>query len=105
MKKMLSLKEIYNKNFYIIDCENFIYYPKVVKIIAREISPNDGISYITNENKKMYIEELKRFKNLEEAYKEAKRLNDLPKNKKRADEWNDPEEVFRRKSIEAILKD
>ena len=105
MKKMLSLEEIYNKNFYIIDCENFIYYPKIVKIIAEKVSSEHGISYITNENKKVCIEELKRFKNLEEAYKEAKRLNDLPKNKKRADEWNDPKEIFRRKSMEAILKD
>ena len=50
------------------------------------------------------MEELTRFKNLEEAYKESKRLNDLPQNKKRANEWNDPKEIFRRKSMEAIFK-
>ena len=52
----------------------------------------------------MYAEELNKFKNIEQAYNEANRLNQLPENQKRAYEWNNPESVFKRKYMRAITK-
>ena len=105
----MDIGEIFNKEFYIVDCENFIYFPRKVRVIGFEASPDEIIfitnlkEHLINENRKMYIEELERFKSFEEAYKEAKRLNELPKNKKRAEEWNNENAVFKRKYIEAML--
>ena len=105
----MDIGEIFNKEFYIVNCENFIYFPRKVRVIGLEASPDEIIfitnleEHLINENRKMYIEELERFKSFEEAYKEAKRLNELPKNKKRAEEWNNAKAVFKRKYLEAML--
>ncbi len=110
MSKELNLEELYNKEFYIIDCLNFIYYPKIVRGIGFEISPDelniitDAVEYLTKENRKYTIEYLEQYKTFEEARKEAERLNNLPKNKKRAKEWNSPESIFKRKVIEESLR-
>ena len=105
----MDIDKIFNKEFYIVDCENFIYFPRKVRVIGFEAS-SDEIIFITNlkehlinENRKMYLEELERFKSFEEAYKETKRLNELPNNKKRAEEWNNAKAVFKRKYIESML--
>lgn len=105
----MYLDEMFNKEFYIVDCNNFVFFPRIVKVIKFEVSPYEVIfvtnlkDRVINENRKMYIEELERFKSFEEAKKEAERLNKIPKNKKRADEWNSPEAIFRRKYMEAML--
>ena len=105
----MDIDEIFNKEFYIVDCENFIYFPRKVRVIGFEASPDEIIfitnlkEHLINENRKMYLEELERFKSFEEAYKEAKRLNELPKNKKRAEKWNNAKAVFERKYLEAML--
>lgn len=105
----MDLEEIFNKEFYIVDCESFIYFPRKVRVIGFEAS-SDEIVFITNlkehlinENRKMYIEELERFKSFEEAKKGAERLNEIPENKKRADEWNNAKATFNRKYMEAML--
>ena len=105
----MDIDKIFNKEFYIVDCENFIYFPRKVRVIGFEAS-SDEIIFITNlkehlinENRKMYLEELERFKSFEEAYKETKRLNELPNNKKRAEEWNNAKAIFARKYLEAML--
>lgn len=107
----MSIDEILSKEFYIVDCEDYIYFPRKIRIIGIEISSEDGERYITDieeglpkENRKMYAEELNKFKNIEQAYNEANRLNQLPENKKRAYEWNNPESVFKRKYMRAITK-
>ena len=102
--------DIYGKRFYIVDCDNFIFYPKVVKAIGLEISPDelsiitDNIDNITNENIQYSIEYLEYFKSFEEAKKEAERLNNILENKERADKWNNPEAVYKRKLWEEDIK-
>ena len=100
--------EIFNKKFYIVDCRNFVFFPRTVRVIGFEASP-DEIIFITNlkehlihENRRMYIEELERFKSFEEAFEEAERLNELPENKKRADDWNNAKAVFARRYLEEL---
>lgn len=104
----MDLDEIFNKKFYIVDCRDFVYFPRTVRVIRFEASP-DEIIFITNlkehlihENRKMYIEELERFKSFEEAFEEAERLNELPENKKRADDWNNAKAVFKRRYLEEL---
>lgn len=104
----MDLDEIFNKKFYIVDCQNFVFFPRTVRVIGCEVS-TDEIIFITNlkehlihENRKMYIEELERFKSFEEAFEEAERLNELPENKKRADDWNNAKAVFARRYLEEL---
>lgn len=104
----MDMDEIFNKEFYIICCRDFVYFPKKVKVIGFEASP-DEINFIidleeplTHENRRMYIEELERFKSFEEAFEEAERLNELPKNKQRAEEWNNAKAVFARRYLEEL---
>ena len=106
----IRLDELFNKEFYIVDCKNFIFYPRIVIAIGFEMSSKelniitDKIDILTHENRKFPIEYLEQYKSFEEARKEAGRLNNLPKNKKRADEWNNPEAIFRRKLLEESIK-
>ena len=106
----IRLDELFNKEFYIVDCKNFIFYPRIVIAIGFEMSSKelniitDKIDILTHENRKFPIEYLEQYKSFEEARKEAERLNNLPKNKKRADEWNNPESIFRRKLLEESIK-
>ncbi len=87
--------DILDKEFYIIDCKDFIYFPRIVRVIGFEGGYNT-ISYrinikdnLSNRNyREISAYELTRFKTYEEAEKEAKRLNDIPSNKKRAKKWN-----------------
>ena len=108
--EVFNFKELYNKEFYIVDCSNFIFYPKIVRTIGFEISTDelniitDAIEHLTKENRRYSIEYLEQYKTFEEAEKEAKRLNNLPENKKRANEWNSPEAIFKRKILEESLK-
>ena len=106
----MKIDEIFNKEFYIICCRDFVYFPKKVKAIGFEAS-SDKIEFITDleeplthENRKMCIEELVRFKSFEEAFKEAERLNELPENKQRAEEWNNAKAVFTRRYLEELLR-
>lgn len=102
MKNELDLEDLLNKEYFIIECSNFVFYPKIIRPLGFEISPDelniitDDVDYLTHENRKYPIEQLEKFKSFEEAKKEAERLNNIPKNKKRAMEWNSPEEIYKR---------
>ena len=106
----MDLNKILNKEFYVVDCFNFIYFPRIIRVIGFNMSYQE-IEFITDiiesnikENKKMYLWELERFKSFEEAKKEAERLNNLEKNKRRANMYNSPEEIFKRKILEESLR-
>lgn len=84
-------KEIFDKEFYIIDCENFTYFARIVHVIGVEsYSNNSEILYTidiphpyeANEYRTMYLWELTRFKTFEEAREQAEIYNNNPKNKK-----------------------
>lgn len=102
MKNRLDLEELLNKDYFVIECSNLVFYPKVVRPIGFEVSPDetniitDEVDNLTHENRTYPIEYLENFKSFEDAKKEAERLNNIPKNKKRAMEWNSPEAVYRR---------
>lgn len=104
----MNIDEIFNKKFYIVCCRDFIYFPKKVRVIGFECSPDETDFIIdleeplTHENRRMSIEELERFKSFEEAFKEAERLNELPKNKQRAEEWNNAKAIFVRRYLEEL---
>lgn len=106
----INLDGLFNREFYIVNCKNFIFYPKTVRAIGFEMSSNelniiiDEVDGLTHENIEFPIEYLEQYKTFEEAKKEAERLNNLPKNKKRADEWNSPEAIFKRKLLEESIK-
>lgn len=101
----MEFEEIFKKEFYIVDCKNFIYFPRTVRVIGFEISIYE-IIYITDikeplihENRKMYLEELEKFKSFKEAQKEAERLNNIEENKKRAEKWNSIENIYLRQCL------
>ena len=106
------MEEFLNKEFYIVDCTNFIYFPRVVRAIGAEICYNEPIKYIvdipesycSNENRKIYKDELERFKSFNEAKQYAEKLNNIPKNKKRAKDWNSYENQYRMLLAEQQLK-
>ena len=104
------MEELFNKEFYIVDRSNFIFYPRVVRAKGFEMFPDEFeivtsiIDPVTKENKRYPIEYLEQYKSFEEARKEAERLNNLPKNKKQAEEWNNPDAIYRRKFLEESIK-
>lgn len=91
--KAFNLMNYINKEFYIIDCQDFTYFARKVQVIGFEMSLNDLIFIIDikdrlfNKHRKMYKEELEQFKSFAEASKRAKELNEIPENKKRAEQW------------------
>jgi hypothetical protein len=102
MSKILSEEEskkaenIFDKDYYIVDCENFTYFARKVRVIGISGGGyNDEIKYITNlphpfaanEHRSMYFNELTRFKTFKEAQEGARHLNENPKNKERRERW------------------
>lgn len=88
-------KDLLKKEFYIINCKDFIYYVQPVHIIGfGTSSDNEELHYILDiqdfmgKNVEMYMCELGKFKTFKEAQKEVDRLNNIPSNKKRAKQWN-----------------
>ena len=98
----IDVEELFNKEFYIVDCYSFIFYPRVIRTIGFEISPDETLiitnilDSLTKENIKYSIEYLEKYKSFEKTKKEAERLNNLPKNKKRAEDWNSSESIYKR---------
>lgn len=111
MKEVINLDELYNKEFYIVDCYDFIFFPMTARAMGYEISPDEFLIItdiedpLLKENRRFSFKYLEKYKSFEEAKKEAERLNNLPKHKKRAEEWNNPESIYKRKLwIEAIKR-
>jgi len=91
----MNIEKLLQKEFYIIDCKDFIYYVQPTHIIGfgccagdEEIHYYLDVKDITGRDKEMYMYELEKFKTFEEAQKEVDRLNNIPSNKKRAKQWN-----------------
>lgn len=101
MSKILSEEEskkaenIFDKDYYIVDCENFTYFARTVKAVGWSQSYGSNIEilidipepYCPNEYRKMYIDELEVFKTFKEAQERARHLNENPKNKERRERW------------------
>ena len=80
-----SLNKFMKKDFYVIDCEKFVFFPRIIHIVRFEMAYNSPILFYTNikGSRGLYIEELERFKTFEEAEREATRLNSISDIKKR----------------------
>ena len=88
-------EEILGKEYYIVDCYDFVYFPRIAHIVGVGSSSADSeLEYYintTNSNNEERIvnkNELERFKTFEEAKEYAEYLNNIPKNKERAEKWN-----------------
>lgn len=102
-------KEIFDKEFYIIDCENFTYFARKVHVIGfgadmahseMEYMIDIPNPYKSNEYRTMYLWELTRFKTFEDAQKKAEYYNNIPKNKKiREDYINNMQKFLEMKYI------
>ena len=84
-----------DKEYYVVECYDFVYFPRIVHITGIVGSAcNSELEYYVNltdelhKDRRLYEKDLTRFKTFEEAEDEAKRLNDIPENKKRAEQWN-----------------
>ena len=94
MKQKIDLMELLSKEYYIVDCNHFTYFARKVRIIGG-IGWGTTIEYIIDvpetysldTNRKMHLEELEQFKTFKEAQKEAQRLNEIPENKKRKEDY------------------
>lgn len=92
--KSIDIKDIMSKEYYIVDCNNFTYFAKTVHVIGIIGSP-DGLEYEIDVPHPFYLGEhrtmiplvLEQFKTFTEAQKEAERLNNIPENKKRREDW------------------
>lgn len=110
MQKASNLEDLLNRFYYIVECDNFIFYPKTIRPMGFEISPDelniitDEVDILTKENKRYPIEYLENFKSFEEAKTEAERLNNIPENKRRSKEWNSPEAIYKRNLLMQELK-
>ena len=94
----MSLSEVIEKEHYIIKCKDFIYYPKVVRVIGMLYTTcGEEVKFVlddydsTNEEIEMYSDQLLRFETYCDCESECERLNNLHSNKKRAMEWTSPE--------------
>lgn len=91
----MNWEKLLKKEYYIIDCQDFIYFARVVHVVGVGDTCVDSepiyildIKDFMGKNREIYMSELERFKTFEEAKEEAKRMNNIPENKKRANEWN-----------------
>lgn len=84
-KETKKTQNIFDKDYYIVDCENFTYFARKVRVIGISSGGyNDEIEYITNlphpfaanEHRSMYFNELTRFKTFKEAQERARHLNE-----------------------------
>lgn len=85
---MDELMEFMKKEFYIVDCEDFVYFAKTIHVVGFSMSSSeDELMYLTDQDTIMSRFELERYKTFEEAQAKAKDLNEKPENKKRAEDW------------------
>ena len=91
----MKVDELLKKEFYIIDCKDFIYFVQPVHIIGfggcasdEELHYYLDVKDFMDRDMEVYMYELEKFKTFEEAKKEVDRLNNIPSNKKQAKQWN-----------------
>ena len=90
----MSISDLISKEYYIVDCNDFVYFARPVSIVGicggcveDEIEYIlDIYDYVTNDNRTAYMWQL--YEKEKDAKKEAKRLNNIPENKERAKDWN-----------------
>lgn len=90
-----------NKEYYVVDCNNFVYFPRIVHIIGiggssigEEIQYYINMSTLGRDETMIYKNDLTRFKTFKECEEYAKKLNEIPENKKRAEKWNSIENQY-----------
>lgn len=92
---MLDFEEILNKDYFIVDCENFTYFARVVRAIGFEQACEEELQiiidiaepYCPDRNRSLYITDLQTFKTFKEAQKYAEKLNKMPENIKRRERF------------------
>ena len=85
-----------DKEYYVVDCWDFVYFPRIVHIIGiGGSSANSEIEYTldmidnySNDYRTMYKDQLTRFETFDKCKEYAEYLNNIPENKKRAESWN-----------------
>ena len=92
-----NINDILHSTFYIVDCEEFVYFARKVKILGfGSHGYNEEIEYISDisepynpfgEPRKFYLSALTQYKTFKEAQNAAKKLNNMPENKKRFKRW------------------
>jgi len=92
-----NVNDILNSTFYIVDCEDLVYFARKVKILGFESHGyNEEIEYISDisepynpfgENRTFYLSVLTQYKTFKEAQNAAKKLNNMPENKERLKRW------------------
>ena len=94
--KEFNINNLYDKTFYIVDCENFVFFARKVKVIGFESRGVDteielllDIShpYKVGESRRIYLFELTKYNTFKKAQNAAKKLNNMPENKKRLKRW------------------
>lgn len=96
--KEFNLEDILSKEYYIVDCEEFIYFARKVKLLGcqgicgckfDEIEWESDIEerYSPGNYRHFYLSALTQFKTFKEAQEAAKKLNEMPENKKRFKRW------------------
>lgn len=102
-----SLNEFMKKEFYVIDCKNFVFFPRIIHIIGFEKYVNSPVLFYTNikGSRGLYIEELERFKTFEEAEREATRLNSISDIEKRTEEWYIAKNMYEKALFKNYLKE
>ena len=86
-----------NKEYYVVDCWDFVYFPRIVHIIGiGSNGHNSEIEYTldisdnySNDYRTMCKDQLTRFETFEKCKEYAEYLNNIPENKKRAESWNE----------------
>lgn len=99
----MNLSEIFEKEYYIVDCYDFVYFPRITHVVGVGASSCDeelqyyiNVSNYNNDERLVYKSELERFKTFDEAKEYAEYLNNIPENKKRAKEWNEKDKFVLR---------
>lgn len=107
---MMNWEELIKKEFYIIDCKDFIYFVQPAHIVGiggcasdEELHYYLDVKDFMGRDREMYMYELEKFKTFEEAQKEVDRLNNIPSNKKRAKQWNTKDKFMLPSYIEKDL--
>lgn len=94
--KEFNIYNFYGKTFYIVDCEDLVFFARKVKVIGCESRGVDteielllDISepYRAGESRRIYVSELSKYKTFKEAQNAAKKLNNMPENKERLKRW------------------
>ena len=95
-KEKFDLNKILDGEYYIVDCEEFVYFARKVRLIGfgclgykceTEYISDIEERYSPGNYRHFYLSDLTQYKTFKEAQKAAKKLNKMPENKKRLKTW------------------